>query len=295
RGGKGRLLRGVAAGLLAFAAGAALAMTLLPEWSAAGGIRDERFFRARFQRLAGQAGFELAPGEPRVILSANGSALAEAYRRLGERAPAWLAETRSAIRARVEHEVGRPGEAQSQTLEISFSPDGRPLRIEWHNYALPFFSSTNPRLYELLAQSLPPLALAAGESMGSERRGRGALLASWRTVELLGSSPAQHLLVTVRPPLEVSVERRPGRLLEDPPEHANQLGRMLLVMLLYVSIALAVTGLFLTLLLQGRIDLTNGALLALVALLSANFAEAFSHQAAPWMIVVFLFFSAPGR
>lgn len=294
-GGKGRLLRGVAAGLLAFAAGAALAMTLLPEWSTAGGYRDERFFRARFQRLAGRAGFELAPGEPRVSLAANGSALAEAYRRLGERAPAWLNETRSAVRARVEHPVGRPGEAQSQTLEISFSPDGRPLRIEWHNYALPFLSPTNPRLYELLADNLPNLLLAPGERMGSERRGRGAILTSWQTIELGGSSPAQHLLVAISPPVEVSVERRPGPPLEDAPWPLKHFGRILTALLLYLAIAVAVTGLFLVLLLQGRIDLTNGALLALVTLLSANFAEAFSHRAAPWMTVIFLFFSAPGR
>ncbi len=184
---------------------------------------------------------------------------------------------------------------RARRLEISFSPDGRPLRIDWNNFSLPFFGLPDRNVYDALARKLPPLLLAPGESLGGSRGGRGPALHSWRTIDLAGSAPEQHLLLRINPPFEVSIERRPGRLAEIPAQLEDRLGKGLTLFLLYLAMILAVAGLFLALLLQGRIDLTNGALLALITLLSADYAGAFGHQASAWMTFFFLLGSAPGR
>lgn len=176
--GRSGLFRRIAAGLLLFAVGAALALALLPEWSAAG-LRGEGFFAARYRQLATRAGFRLLPGEPRVSLTASDAP---------ERDP--RSGTGSTLRAEVRHAVRHPGETQEQFLEISFTPDGRPREVSWQNYAASVFTRQDPALYERLSrETLSPL-LAPGESLGSLREERGPGFTSSRALEIAGSSPA---------------------------------------------------------------------------------------------------------
>ncbi len=280
--GAGRLAYRVGAGLLIFAAGAALALSFLPEWSSVP-LRRERFYRAQYRRLASQAGFHLAAGEPRVSLVAG-------FSRPPEREP------RAALRIQASHAVWRAEEAQSQRLGISFSPEGRPLKISWENYSASVLSPPDVPRHERLVRDLAPLLLAPGESTGASREGKGPSPSSfWRRIDLHGSSPGEHLWISVGPPLEVSVERLPGRLAEVSAGPGNRVARVLVGLLTYGLIGLTVAGIFLSLLLRGRIDLTNGAALGFITLVSANPFRLFELQASPWLTFVLLFFSTPWR
>ncbi|HEV8580386.1 MAG TPA: PP2C family protein-serine/threonine phosphatase [Thermoanaerobaculia bacterium] len=279
--GADRLALRVGAGLLVFAAGAVLAIALLPEWST-GPLRQERFFRTQFRRLASRAGFHIAAGEPRVSIVTGLSS------RPGKKPVA-------SLRVQVSHLVRREEEAGNQRLDIVFSPDGRPVEVDWENYLASFLSPPDLALHERLAADLIPLLLAPGESPGASRRGEGMSFSSWRMIDLAGSSPGQHLFVAIQPPLEISVERRPGGLAEAPAQPQGQLRRRLVLLLIYGLVGLAVAGVFLSLLLHGRIDLANGALLGLITLVSANLFRFFDIQASLWLSLVLLFFSTPWR
>ncbi|HEY7214548.1 MAG TPA: hypothetical protein VIC28_07955, partial [Thermoanaerobaculia bacterium] len=279
--GADRLLLGIGTGLLVFAAGAALALALLPEWSSAV-VRPERFFRTQYRRLASHAGFHLAAGEPRVSLVAG-------FERPPGRRP------RAALRAEAGHLVRRGDEVQSQRLEVSFSPDGRPLKITWEDLSAPFFTPPDPKRFERLARDLASHLLAPGETLGESRRGEGPGFTSWQRIDVAGSSPGEHLSVDIQPPVEVEVERLPGRLAEASaaPERGT-IGKLAGV-LIYGLVALAVAGVFLSLLLRSRIDLVNGAILAGITLLSANLLRFFELKAAAWVSFMLLFFSTPWR
>ena len=72
--------------------------------------------------------------------------------------------------------------------------------------------------------------------------------------------------------------------------------KALLSGLFWLPVILAVVGIFLTLLLRARIDLVNGALLALLALLSASPRWLLRFLiASPWMVAVGWVLGAPGK
>ncbi|HEX9943347.1 MAG TPA: SpoIIE family protein phosphatase, partial [Thermoanaerobaculia bacterium] len=267
--------------LLAFAAGAVLALLLLPEWSA-GVLRPEESFRTQYRLLASRAGFRLDAGEPRVSLVAG------VTRWPGE-------EPRASLQAQAAHVVHAPGGPRSQNLEITFTRSGRPLRIEWTDLSAPLLGRPDVALHDRLAHDLPSLLLAPGESAGASKEGRGTGLSTWRVIDLVGSSPGQHILVSVNPPFVIAAERRPGRLAEVPGGPDERIGEKLVKVLIYLLIAMAVAGVFLALFLRGRIDLTNAAILALITLLSANLLRIFDFKANIWMSLVFLFFATPVR
>ena len=280
-GGAGRLERGISAGLLAFAAGALLALFFLPEWSA-GVLRPEQSFRTQYRLLASRGGFRLEPGEPRVSLVAG------VTRWPGE-------EPRASLQAQVTHTVRLPGERRSQILEVTFSRSGQPLDIEWRDFSAPLLGRLDRTLHDRLARNLPLLLLAPGESLGEHRQGRGAGFFTWQAIDLVGSTPGEHILVSVNPPLAVEAERQPGHLGEVPVGPDARIGQKLVKALIYLLIAVAVAGIFLSLFLRGRIDLTNGAILALITLLSANPFRSFEPLRSGWMNAFALLFSTPGR
>ena len=271
----------IGAGVLVFAAGAVLALALLPEWSR-GPLPQERFFRREYRRLASRAGFQLAAGEPRVSLVAGFS-----------RPPGQ--QPQAALRAQASHFVRRPEEARNQRLDISFSPDGSPQRITWEDFSVSIFSPPNVGRFERLSRDLMPLLLAPGETTGMSREGRGTGFVFWRSIDIAGSSPGAHLQVTVNPPVQVTVERQPGRLAEIPARPEDDAAKSLVALLLYGLIGLAVAGVFLSLFLRGRIDLANGAVLGLITLLSANPLRFFDLQANAFWGAFLLFFSTPWR
>jgi hypothetical protein len=279
--GADRLVWQAVAGLLVFTAGAVLALTFLPEWSS-GTPRQERFFRTQYRRLASRAGFHLAAGEPRVSLVAG-------FTHPPGQKPS------ASLRVRVGHVVRYEEEIGSQRLEIAFAPDGVPLEIDWENSSASFLSPPKSVLYNRLIRGFIPLLLAPGESTGESREGEGLSFSSWRLIDVAGSSPGWHLAVAVRPPVEISVERQPGRLAEIPARPEDRSGQKLALLLIYALVGLAVAGVFLSLLLHGRIDLANGAILGLIALLSANLFELADLQANTWLTLLRIFFSTPWR
>ncbi len=276
-----RLVPAVVGGLLVFAAGTGLALALLPEWSSAA-VSQERFFRTQYRRLASRAGFHLAAGEPRVSLVAGFS-----------RPPG--REPQVSLEARASHFVRRGEEAQARRLDIAFSRDGQPVEIVWDDLAAPVLSPPDLRFYEDLVRGLAPLLLAPGESIGESRKVEGRSIASWRLIDVAGSSPGAHILATLSPPIEVSIERLPGRLAQVPASPEDHTAKTLAALLIYALAGLAVAGVFLSLVLHGRIDLANGAFLGAVVLLSGNPLRLFNLQASPWLTILIVFFSTPWR
>jgi hypothetical protein len=272
RTGKASLLLALGGGLLAFAAGAALALGILPEWRA-GRVAGESFFTARFQEIARRTGLPLDPGEPLVRLRTWDSALEHAYRTLGEEGASWIASSRTGLVVRVSHPAHWPGASPRWDLDVNFSLRGRPQMISWgttgsQSESPPQFE---PEPFELLGATLRPLLLAPGESLGRSRQGTTFMGAvHWRMQEIEGSSPPQHLLTNILLPASVAVQRRPsqpGGLGED---MGTLLHRVLVASAAGVPIFLAVAGTFLVLLLRARISLVNGALLGLVTILSCD-------------------------
>ena len=192
------LFLGIAAGLLAFALGAALALALLPEWSAVD-LRSERFFGARYRQAIARAGFQIAPGEPRVSLTASGTPV-----------PDPGSGKRSSLRAEVHHKVRIPGEAEDQNLTIAFSPAGKPLEADWQNFSASFFGVMQPGRYDRLSGEMLSMLLAPGESVGAVREKRGLEYSPLRDFEIVGASPPEHLRLAASPPFSIVAERLPG-------------------------------------------------------------------------------------
>jgi hypothetical protein len=274
--------------------GAALALALLPEWRT-GDPPGDRLFRESYARLAREAGFELAPGRPRVDLVTPHGFLAAAYEAQGEAGASWLAGTRTAVLADISHDVHHPGTAGGGTLEAYFALDGRPIRIEWQNLSASPFQSTDRAAFGRLATRLARLLPSPGESLGRFREDQilSSTVESW--IDLVGSSPPQHVEVNIVPPQLVSARRLPGRA-EIP---AGSFGSRLFLRLAASAVPLLlilVSGvIFLALLVRGRIDLVNGALLALVTLVSADLQSLFELRESAWVTLVSLIAAASGR
>jgi hypothetical protein len=271
----------VATGLLALAAGATLALALLPEWSARD-LGEERLFVIRYRELAARSGFQPTPGGPRVSLTA-GNATARDPHSKG-----------SPLRVEVHQTVREPGATQDVTLEVSFSTDGRPKSITWQNFGVSVFGLLDPSVYDRLSGKLLPALLAPGESLVLRGQGRGPGFNSWKDFAVAGSSPREHLRLTVNPPYVIQAERLPGAPATTS-QGLDDLGPLLARALIYVALFLAVVGVFLALLARGQIDLTNGVILALATLSSGNLAEALAtFSPTGWMSFLFFFFAFPG-
>jgi hypothetical protein len=258
----------IAAGLLALAAGAALALALLPEWSA-GDLGSERLFVTRYRQLAASSGFQLTPGGPRVALTAGGEAVRDP--RTGGR---------SSLRVEVRHAIREPGTTRDAILKISFSPAGQPRGISWQDFGASIFGPQDPSIYDRLSGKMLAALLAPGESPAFRRQSQGLGFSVWKDFSVVGSSPPERLHITLNPPYAIEAERLP-----EAPAGA----------LVYLALFLAVAGVFLGLLARGQIDLINGATLALATLLSGNLSEvASTFQLAGWMGYVNLLTSIPG-
>ncbi|HEY4591208.1 MAG TPA: hypothetical protein VIJ61_02300, partial [Thermoanaerobaculia bacterium] len=277
------IVRRVAVGLLGLAAGAALALALLPEWS----VRDlgsERLFVTRYRELVARSGFLLTPGRPRVSLTADDATARDP--RSGKGSP---------LSVEVHHTVQEPGAARDDTLEASFSIDGRPYSIAWQNFGVSAFGLPDPSVYDRLSGKILPALLAPGESLVLRRQGRGPGFSSWKDFAVVGSPSREHLRLSVNPPFVVQAERLPDTLASASEGLGDDIGLLLARGLVYVALFLAVVGVFLALLARGQIDLTNGAILALVTLLSGNLAEAFAtYPPVGWLSSALFFISSPG-
>jgi sigma-B regulation protein RsbU (phosphoserine phosphatase) len=280
--GRSGLLPLFALGLAAFAAGAALALTLLPEWSA-NGLRDERFFVARYRQIAARAGFQLTSGEPRVSLTAGDTPFRDPR-----------SDRASTLRVEVLHAVRNPGDAQEQILEVVFSPEGRPRRLRWQNFAVSVFLPQDPALYERLTGRLVSGLLAPGESSGASREEQGPGFVVQRSSAVVGGSPGERVQIVISPPYVVEAERLTVGAAGSSPFGGESVWSLAARALAYVALFLAVAGIFLALLVRGQIGLINGAILALVTLLSADLGEALFLQREAWVSYFIVLLSAPG-
>jgi hypothetical protein len=286
------LIARLGAGLAAFTLGAALALALLPEWQT-GEPQRPRLFRERYVEMAREAGFDLAPGRPRVELATTSHILAMAYSVLGKTGASWLAGTRTAVVAHIAHGVHRPSSRTGEILDVSFSLDGRPVRIDWQDRSASLFRPIDRAAFVRLGSTFARLLLAHGESLGNTHDSRIPGPASLQQIDLAGTTRQEHLEVVVGPPTVVSVRRLPG------PGRTNSFSTRLLQGLapsvLFALFVVAISGTFLALLLRGRIGLVNGAILSLVTLLFADLRPLFELRTSVWVALVDALESAPGK
>ena len=296
---RGRLWLALAGGLAAFALGVALAVAFLPEWQAARPAAPELYER-EFRRIAARSGLPLAPGGPVASLTIVSDDYEDAYRYFGEATAGWFQSQRNQILVRLRQGVRRPGGARSaQELRVEFTLDGRPWRISWENTTGTIFLPTDRGPFERLGERFASLLVAPGESLGPPVRGTLAGgLPTWQVRNFTADtvSPPQSLLIGVTPRQLVFAHRAAGWIGAPGSRPDESFGKTLLSGLFWLPVVLAVVGIFLTLLLRARIDLVNGALLALLALLSASPRWLLRFLiASPWMVAIGWALGAPGK
>lgn len=265
---KTALLLGIVIGLLVFAAGLALATAFLPEWRAGSPDLDKDAFRARYRELAAKAGLPLAPGEPRVFLTTGIAQSWDTFHPRNDAGSEWLVATKTAVRVEVVHEAqlaeGWPG----GYFSVDFSLDGKPHFAIWWSRSLNPFNFRNPAAYAGRAERFIPLMLRPGESLGP-RKQDSALTLPLQFFPLHGSSRPEHLIVMSGP--TVGAGRRPGALTDAVlAELDASMNRSINLVFLAVPGILGVIGVFLVLALKSRLSVTNGALLALIALVTLD-------------------------
>ncbi|HSK75995.1 MAG TPA: PP2C family protein-serine/threonine phosphatase [Thermoanaerobaculia bacterium] len=283
-----RPLLAVLAGLLAFAAGAALALGILPEWRAGDPAEGKGAFQDRFRRLAGRSGLLLAPGEPRATLEA--SDLPQVYRVLGEEAPAWLAATRTGLVVEVSHGAAWPGTARESRLRTEFSLAGEPRGFVWQSLEDPFSARVDRERLHNLSQTFAGLLVEPGETAGAQV----STSPFWRMIDLPGSAPGEHLGLWISPPSTLLAERQPLRLAARPERPDEEIRQALSTLIVSLPVLLAAAGVFFALLLKSRIGAGNGAVLALAALASAHPAWAAEIPESLFLAVIHLLTEAPG-
>lgn len=257
-------------GALALAGGLALARLWLPEWQGTA-VPDEARFVAQYRELARKAGIALEPGEPRVQLatpsSDGGFPADDRYSR--ESAAPEPGASREA-RVRLAQEGRLPGDRETRELRIDVSPLGHPRSLHWATRGLGRFFAleTAPAPAERV-RLLMELLLSPGESLGELRAviiaGNAGYLA-----EVRGSEPPAHLRAMTQPGGSVDLSRHRGTFGEGL-ERIRQFRFMDLIWQGTPSVLrfLAVVGLFLALVLKGRIDVVNGAILAAITFLAS--------------------------
>ena len=260
---RGRLLLGIALGLLVFVVGAVAAGIFLPEWRV-GDLPDEDVFRARYAELAARAGLRLAPGEPRVRLVTRDPRLYGPLYGIGEGPGA-----KPAVRIEVFHEVQGPEAGRRGRLGIDFAVDGAPLSLGWWSPGMrSVFERGDAEADLRFAESLGALLLIPGESLGPKRTASfgGSLQVLY---PLRGSRSPEHLLVGLSG--NVMAVRRPGDLAKKGLASLRFFMDRSVGLFGRVVLAFAGVGLlFVLLLLTSRLSVRNGVVLALLTLVTLS-------------------------
>ncbi|HKV08587.1 MAG TPA: PP2C family protein-serine/threonine phosphatase [Thermoanaerobaculia bacterium] len=259
---RGPLLLGILLGLLGFAAGAVPAGIFLPEWQA-GPPPARELFRDRFVVLADRAGLELVPGEPRVRLVTRDPALYGPFYGSAGRGG------KPPVRVEVFHEVQGPEPGRRGRLGIDFSLSGAPLSLAWWSPGMAsVFTRRDSEADVRFGERLGSLLLAPGESLGP---GRSESIGTFfqRLYPVRGSRAPEHLFVALSG--NVIAGRHPGRLGEVRLAGVRAFAdRSLRLFGRVVLSALGISALFLLLLLTSRLSMRNGAVLALLALVTLS-------------------------
>jgi len=269
---KAVLLLGIVAGLLVFAAGVALATAFLPAWQGVEPTAGKAAFRERYRELAARAGLTLEPGEPRSFLTTVTRQSYEAIRLGGKRSNIWLPSTRTGIFVEVFHAVRGPAGWPDGKAGVDFSLDGRPERIWWWGQTFNPFRAGGQEESIRFAERLAPLLLQAGERTGPRRLDFFANTP--RLIFPVQGRPIQgrpdHLLVMASR-LSATAWRHTGKPID---AVAGELDSEMDDVLVGCFGALVrfflLAGLFAVLAFKSRLSVVNGALLALVALLTLN-------------------------
>src|SRR6185295_13613872 len=165
---KATLLLGIAGGLLACAAGVALAAAFLPEWRA-----DETaapaLYGERYRNLATQAGFLLERGEPRIFLATGTRRPYDVFSSLDESGSSRRLAAQTAVQVAVLQGVRGPQSWPAGNLGIDLSFDGQPLRLSWWDRSRNPFELPRPGDAIRFAERVAPLLLHPGESFGPRR------------------------------------------------------------------------------------------------------------------------------
>jgi serine phosphatase RsbU (regulator of sigma subunit) len=264
---KGILLLGILLGLAVFAAGLAMARTYLPEWREMRPL-PRQVFRARFGELAARAGFVLGSGEPQIRLATRGPLEYEPFRSLGDQGTDWLLATHTGIRVEVMQEAYHPATRAQGRLLVDFSLDARPHWLAWMTGDLvSLFKPHDPAADLRFAHAVMPGILGAGESLGPVRN--DMLGTAPRLVApIVGSSPPQRLLVMLSP-LGGVAGRGAEAVSGVPPDTLEtMLNRSATQSARHLFSILAVLVLFVALAIKSRLGVVNGAILALLCLLT---------------------------
>ncbi len=266
---KGILLLGIALGLAVFAAGLTLAQAWLPEWREMRPV-PRQVFRARFAELAARAGFVLGSGEPQIRLATRGPLEYEPFRTLGDRGTDWLLATHTGIRVEVMQKAYHTGTRTRGRLLVDFSLDARPHWLAWMTGDLVSLLKPHDPAADLrFAQQVMPVILGAGESLGPVRT--DMLGTAPRLVApIVGSSPPQRLLAMISPFGGV-VGRRAEAVSGAPPDSLEDLlNRSAGQSARHILSILAVLVLFVALAIKSRLGVVNGAVLALLCLVTLS-------------------------
>jgi hypothetical protein len=263
------LLLGAVLGLLALAAGVALADAVLPEWRM-GRPLDPAVYRQRVREMVARAGIALDAGEPTLYLLTRGPEQLEPYRSLGDHGGDWLLATRTAICVTVFAKSQEPAAAGGSGWLATFGMNGQPEAINWFNRRLGPILAPGSLAGSTRAQT-PALAsqlLAPGETLGP---GQWETLASTlpRVIYPLRGGRRPQFLLGLVPAQRGLLERRPGALT---PRRAARADAAPLQMItdfwLSLPAFLGLAILFVVLAARSRIGIVNAAVLALAALLS---------------------------
>jgi hypothetical protein len=261
------LLLGAVLGLLALAAGVALAEAFLPEWRMGPALRAE-VYRERVHEVAARAGLTL-DAEPWLFLLTRDAMQLEPYRSRRDEGGGWLLATRTAVGVSALTGVQSSEPIGSASLSVFLALDGQPEELSWWSHDLTlylspgsFFGAGRPRIEPLAAQLLAP-----GESLGPGQ---------WETIALLprvayplrgGRRP--QFVFGMASPQSGMLERRPGQVTPRRTAVADAaLIRMFTALGSTLAPFLALTALFVVLAVQSRIGIVNAAILALAAFLS---------------------------
>jgi serine phosphatase RsbU (regulator of sigma subunit) len=266
---KGILLLGAVLGLAVFALGLALAEAYLPEWREMA-PRPERVFRERFGELAARAGFVPGSDEPRVRLVTRSVLENEPFRAMGDGGTDWLLATHTGIRVEVFQEVHHPGIRTEGRLTVDFAMDARPQSLIWTTRDFSAVFKRHDSASDLrFATGVAPALLGPGESLGPARIDTFST-SPQLMIPVLGSSPPQYLMVLLSA-LGGTVGRRAGAISESSLAVVETMINRSLGQLAWRLLALfSVLGLFVGLAVKSRLGALNGAILALLCLVTLS-------------------------
>jgi len=266
---KGILLLGAFLGLAAFGLGLALAEIYLPEWREVA-PQPERVFRERFSELVAQTGFLPVSGEPRVRLVTRSVLEYEPFRAMGERGKGLLFATHTGIRVEVSQKVSHPGIRTDGRVTVDFSVAARPQALIWTTRDFASIFKPHDAAADLrFASAMAPALLSPGESLGPARIDTFGITPRLM-IPIVGSSPPQHLLVLLST-LGGTVGRRAGPVSGTALEFVQSQFDRIIGQFGWSLLALVgVLGLFVALAIKSRLGVVNGAILALLCLVTLS-------------------------